>query len=109
MEETNNMKYQNKQKLKQTLLIGAITLTSFTSTFANDTATDNENTANTNGVFCDYKNNTFNSSASVKKDSIVEWNCSENKREIKANGIPDHPTGTFPNPGNRNTMTWFYS
>lgn len=59
----------------------------------------------TQGVACDYMNNSFNDSASVQADSIASWSCSETERELSANGIPDHAVGTFPNDGNPNTIS----
>ncbi|KID57413.1 hypothetical protein JF50_09415 [Pseudoalteromonas luteoviolacea] len=58
----------------------------------------------TDGVLCDYFHNEFNDSASVQATSNADWNCTGSARTLTANGIPDHQTGTFPNPGNPNTI-----
>lgn len=51
----------------------------------------------TSGVACSYAHDAYNSSASVKAQSTVQWGCTSDARTIKGNGIPDHATGTFPN------------
>ncbi|MGB5485362.1 YHYH protein [Parasphingorhabdus sp.] len=33
------------------------------------------------------------------------WACSSTVRSLTANGLPDHAVGTFPNPGNPNTIS----
>lgn len=58
----------------------------------------------TAGVQCTYAYNGFNSSASVNKNSTVAWSCDATKRNMTSNGIPDHDTGTFPNPNCPNTI-----
>ncbi len=59
----------------------------------------------TAGVECNYAYNAFNSSASVNLTSSSAWTCSDEARILAANGVPDHEVGTFPNPGNPNTIT----
>ncbi|TMP39897.1 hypothetical protein CWB98_00860 [Pseudoalteromonas rubra] len=59
----------------------------------------------TDGVLCDYFYNEFNDSDSVQMISNADWNCTGTSRQLTANGIPDHQTGTFPNPGNPNTIS----
>lgn len=59
----------------------------------------------TGGVLCDYSYDAYNDSDSVQLDSTVTWNCTDEAREITANGVPDHVVGTFPNDGNPNTIT----
>jgi hypothetical protein len=60
--------------------------------------------ASTAGVECGYSYSAFNSSASVNATSTSNWSCNSTSRVLTANGIPDHPTGSFPNPGNPNTI-----
>jgi len=59
----------------------------------------------TSGVLCDYSYDAYNDSDSVQLNSTVTWACTEEEREITANGIPDHAVGTFPNNNNPNTIT----
>ncbi|WP_240650297.1 YHYH protein [Pseudoalteromonas rubra] len=59
----------------------------------------------TDGVLCDYFYNEFNDSVSVQMTSNADWSCTGSSRQLTANGIPDHETGTFPNPGNPNTIS----
>ncbi|WP_249332008.1 YHYH protein [Pseudoalteromonas rubra] len=59
----------------------------------------------TDGVLCDYFYSEFNDSASVQMTSNADWSCTGTSRQLTANGIPDHETGTFPNPGNPNTIS----
>ncbi len=56
-------------------------------------------------VECNYSYSAFNSSASVNLTSTSKWNCSSTSRVLAANGLPDHATGAFPNPGNPNTIS----
>jgi hypothetical protein len=37
--------------------------------------------------------------------SSWSWTCSETRRTLTANGLPNHVVGTFPNPGNPNAIT----
>lgn len=62
-------------------------------------------TSGTAGVECSYSHNAFNSSPSVNTTSTASWTCSSTARMLVANGIPDHPTGTFPNAGNPNAIS----
>ncbi|OCQ22722.1 hypothetical protein A7985_01830 [Pseudoalteromonas luteoviolacea] len=59
----------------------------------------------TDGVLCDYTYSEFNNSASVQATSNADWSCSGTARQLVANGIPDHATGTFPNQANPNTIS----
>ena len=59
----------------------------------------------TAGVLCSYAFSGLNSSPSVNAVSTAAWSCSTTARTLTANGLPDHDTGTFPNPGNPNTIT----
>ena len=58
----------------------------------------------TDGVLCEYVYNEFNDSASVEATSQADWSCNGSTRELTANGIPDHPVGTFPNANNPNSI-----
>lgn len=70
-----------------------------------DSGTEEGDGTSTDGVFCDYVDSSFNSQASLTYTSISEWTCSGTTRELRANGIPDHAVGTFPNPGNPNVIS----
>jgi hypothetical protein len=59
----------------------------------------------TDGILCDYQYSEFNDSASVQLLSRSQWGCVNGNRELSANGVPDHPVGTFPNAGNPNTIS----
>ena len=59
----------------------------------------------TDGILCDLNHSTFNDDESVSLNSEATWSCSEDIRSLLANGVPDHPVGTFPNPENPNTIT----
>jgi hypothetical protein len=61
--------------------------------------------ASTAGIACDYSYSGFNASSSVNATSTSAWTCTGTTRELTANGIPDHAVGTFPNPGNPNTIS----
>jgi hypothetical protein len=62
-------------------------------------------TGSTDGILCDYEYSEFNDSASVQLLSRSQWGCVNGNRELSANGVPDHPVGTFPNAGNPNTIS----
>lgn len=47
-------------------------------------------------------NGTYSGSALI---STWAWTCSTTQRSLTANGLPNHPVGTFPNAGNPNTIT----
>ena len=68
-------------------------------------ATCTGGTSTTAGVECAYAHSAFNSSASVKTDSTVDWSCSATLRSVVSNGIPDHDVGTFPNANCPNTIS----
>ncbi|MDO6488010.1 hypothetical protein Q4503_09885 [Colwellia sp. 6_MG-2023] len=53
--------------------------------------------SSTTSILCDYSYHAYNDSDSVQLDSIVTWSCTDEDREIAANGVPDHAVGTFPN------------
>jgi hypothetical protein len=61
--------------------------------------------ASTAGVQCNYSHNAFNSTPSVNAVSSASWSCTGTARVLTANGVPDHEVGTFPNPGNPNTIS----
>jgi YHYH protein len=46
----------------------------------------------------------FNSSTSVNATSTSTWSCTSTKRNLTANGLPDHAVGTFPNANNPNAI-----
>lgn len=58
----------------------------------------------TDGVVCEYLNDTYNNSEWVDSYSTSQWTCSNNSRELTANGIPDHVVGEFPNVNNPNAI-----
>lgn len=58
----------------------------------------NSTTTLTGGIFCPYSASVFN--AGLNLTSLVSMSCNGSVREMSANGIPDHVTGTFPNPNN---------
>jgi YHYH protein/Repeat of unknown function (DUF5648) len=55
-------------------------------------------------ILCDYATNVFNSSASVNATSTSTWSCTSTKRNLTANGLPDHAVGAFPNANNPNAI-----
>jgi hypothetical protein len=63
------------------------------------------NTYNTAGVLCDYAHSEFNPTQSVRAVSRARWTCDKEKRTLIANGLPDHPIGVFPNPGNMESIS----
>lgn len=69
-----------------------------------DTDTGGQGTVSTEGVMCDYSNDTFNDSSSVQAYSTAYWSCANGFRDLSANGIPDHEVGTFPNANNPNAI-----
>ncbi len=56
----------------------------------------------TAGVLCSYIVSKTNKELALP--SSAQWSCSATERKLTANGIPDHPAGQFPNPGNPNTI-----
>lgn len=59
----------------------------------------------TAGVLCSYSSSVFNSSPSVNATATAAWSCTTSARTLKANGLPDHAVGTFPNADNPNTIS----
>jgi hypothetical protein len=68
------------------------------------TATGGGGSSSTAGVACGISGSEFNSSPSVNLTATYSWNCSATSRVLAANGLPNHPVGTFPGPGNPNTI-----
>ena len=59
--------------------------------------------ADTTGILCAVDRNVRNEGLGLS--SVATWSCAEGKRALSANGVPDHPTGTFPNPDNPNRIS----
>ena len=59
----------------------------------------------TAGVLCDYSSSVPYSSTTLNTTATATWSCSSTQRSIKANGLPDHAIGTFPNDSNPNNIT----
>lgn len=59
----------------------------------------------TDPVACDYADITENDQPSLSITSSASWTCDESRRDLIANGIPDHAVGQFPNPNNPNTIS----
>ena len=57
-------------------------------------------TSSTQGVACNLSYSGFNNSVKVNANSIYNWSCSDTKRILSGNGIPDHAvtTGNFATP-----------
>lgn len=58
----------------------------------------------TAGVACGISGDEYNSSASVELQATYSWTCTGGSRALTANGVPNHPVGTFPGPGNPNRI-----
>jgi YHYH protein len=52
----------------------------------------------TAGVLCGYSTRKFNNSPAINATSTSAWRCDGTSRVLSANGLPDHETGSFPNP-----------
>ena len=76
-----------------------------TSGAGGDSSSTTAGAASTAGVLCNYSYNAFNSTPSVNAISRASWSCTGTARVLTANGVPDHEVGTFPNPGNPNTIS----
>jgi hypothetical protein len=61
--------------------------------------------SSTDDAVCNYSDTTLNNQASLAYTSESQWSCTNTARELSANGIPDHPVGTFPNANNPNTIS----
>ena len=62
-------------------------------------------TNSTDGVLCAYLDNTTNNQPSLKLTSTSQWSCTDEKRILTANGIPDHTVGTFPSANNPHAIS----
>ncbi len=58
----------------------------------------------TAGVLCSYSYSAPNTTVTGNLQSTSVLTCDSNTRSQKANGIPDHAVGTFPNPNNPNSI-----
>ncbi|OYU46047.1 MAG: hypothetical protein CFE44_04250 [Burkholderiales bacterium PBB4] len=72
---------------------------------ATPTAAASAGNVSTAGVECGYNTSTVNSSTLGALTSNASWVCSGTARVLTANGVPDHPVGTFPNANNPNPLT----
>lgn len=62
-----------------------------------------ESRHSTDGVLCDVAHR--HREPSVGLESRYGWQCSDGRRHLAGNGVPDHEVGAFPNPGNPNAIT----
>jgi YHYH protein len=60
--------------------------------------------SSTAGVACGISGSEFNSGSSVNLTATYSWSCTSSSRVLATNGVPNHPVGTFPGPGNPNTI-----
>ncbi len=61
---------------------------------------------NTGAILCPHSGSyQGNYSAAGLLTSTWSWTCNTTARTLTANGLPNHAVGTFPNPGNPNTIT----
>lgn len=58
----------------------------------------------TAAVLCGISGNEFNADESVRLTAIYSWACNGVSRVLASNGLPNHEVGTFPGPGNPNTI-----
>lgn len=61
-----------------------------------------ETAADTGRVGCNLAENGFNTSARL--GWRFAWRCVGGERKLSSNGVPNHPMGAFPNPGNPNRI-----
>ena len=61
-------------------------------------------TSGTAGVLCGISGSEFNNDESVNLTATYSWVCSSTSRVLSSNGVPNHIVGTFPGPGNPNTI-----
>lgn len=54
----------------------------------------------TRDIFCDYDDETENDQDYLTITSVSTWTCTDDTRELVANGVPDHEVGMFPNDNN---------
>ncbi len=109
------MRTSTSNRLNAALLCGGIaaalaacgghTVSSATSsgTTSSGSSSSNSGGTSTASVDCSYSESTYNSTIGLT--SSATWSCSNGERTLTANGIPDHPVGTFPNANNPNTIT----
>jgi len=57
----------------------------------------------TDGVLCDIAHE--DSNPSIELPSRSSWRCSNGKRQLSGNGVPDHEIGKFPNTGNPHAVS----
>lgn len=88
------------------MALGGLALQACSGLDASSTLTGaNGDAYNTTGVLCDYAYHAFNPTQTVQAISSASWNCDGGRRSVTANGLPDHPIGIFPNPGNMETLS----
>lgn len=68
-------------------------------------ASGTSGTTSTASVLCPTSGTYSGIYSSTALISTWAWACSSTQRTLTANGLPNHPVGTFPNPGNPNTIT----
>lgn len=61
-------------------------------------------TAGTGGVLCGLSGSEYNADESVRLTATYSWACGGTSRVLASNGVPNHEVGTFPGPGNPNTI-----
>ena len=59
--------------------------------------------ADTSSVLCGTSKAEMNKA--LRLESVVKWACSGGNRVLTSNGVPNHVTGTFPNPNNPNKIS----
>jgi hypothetical protein len=57
----------------------------------------------TSSVDCPYSESTYEATDGLT--STASWTCTSSTRSLTANGLPDHPVGTFPNANNPNSIS----
>ena len=69
-----------------------------------DTTSSEAGAYSTANILCDLSEEMYNDDESVNAYSKYSWACNVERRILSGNGIPNHEVGTFPNPGNPNTI-----
>ena len=69
-----------------------------------DTTSSEAGAYSTANILCDLSEEMYNDDESVNAYSKYSWACNAERRILSGNGIPNHEVGTFPNPGNPNTI-----
>ncbi len=77
--------------------------TTSTSSTTSSTTTSSSTSTSTASVDCPYSESTYE--ATYGLTSMASWTCTSSSRTLTANGLPDHPVGTFPNANNPNTIS----